>query len=31
MAERFARGGVAYAKDGKKYRVDDVEDGTVYC
>jgi hypothetical protein len=31
MAERFQRGGVAYAKDGRKYRVDDVEDGIVYC
>lgn len=31
MAERFQRGGAAYAKDGRKYRVDDVEDGIVYC
>ena len=31
MAERFQRGGVAYAKDGRKYRVDDIEDGIVYC
>lgn len=31
MAERFQRGGVAYAKDGRKYRVDDVEGGVVYC
>ena len=31
MAERFQRGGVAYAKDGRKYRVDEVEDGIVYC
>ena len=31
MAPRFSRGAVAYAKDGRSYRVDDVEDGIVYC
>src|SRR5882757_9844219 len=31
MAKEFARGETVYAKDGKKYRVDDVEDGIVYC
>ena len=31
MAERFQPGGVAYTKDGRKYRVEDVEDGIVYC
>jgi hypothetical protein len=31
MVERFAVGGVAYAKDGRKYRVDDIEGGIVYC
>jgi hypothetical protein len=31
MAERFQRGGVAYAKDGRKYRIDDIEDGIIYC
>ena len=31
MAQRFARGSTVYTKDGRKYRVDDVEDGIVYC
>lgn len=31
MAGRFRRGGMAYAKDGRSYTVDDVENGMVYC
>jgi hypothetical protein len=31
MAPRFHRGAVAYAKDGRTYVVDEVEDGVVYC
>jgi len=31
MAKRFTRGALAYAKDGRSYIVDVVEDGTVYC
>lgn len=31
MAGRFRRGGTAYAKDGRRYTVQDVEDGVVYC
>lgn len=31
MAPRFSRGAVAYAKDGRSYTVDEVEDGIVYC
>jgi hypothetical protein len=28
---RFRRGAAAYGKDGSRYEVEDVEDGTVYC
>ena len=31
MASRFRRGAAAYTKDGRKYVVDDVADGVVYC
>jgi hypothetical protein len=31
MATRFRRGSLAYAKDGRSYVVDTVEDGIVYC
>jgi hypothetical protein len=31
MPGRFRRGSYAYAKDGRKYVVEDVEDGIVYC
>jgi hypothetical protein len=31
MAARFHRGATAYAKDGRSYVVDDVDDGIVYC
>lgn len=31
MAPRFRRGAAAYAKDGRTYVVDEVEDGIVYC
>src|SRR4051812_47441188 len=31
MAKRFSRGDVAYSRDGRSYRVDDVEDDIVYC
>lgn len=31
MAGRFRRGGVAYAKDGRRYTVDDIDGGVVYC
>ena len=31
MVERFRVGGHAYAKDGRKYRIDEVEDGIVSC
>lgn len=31
MTVRFHPGAAAYAKDGKRYTVEDVEDGMVYC
>ncbi|HVJ54594.1 MAG TPA: hypothetical protein VM689_19190 [Aliidongia sp.] len=31
MAPEFRRGSTVYAKDGRSYRVDDVEGGIVYC
>jgi hypothetical protein len=31
MPPRFSPGAAAYAKDGRRYIVDEVEDGTVYC
>ncbi len=31
MPGRFPRGSIAYAKDGRKYYVEEVADGTVYC
>lgn len=31
MASRFRRGALAYAKDGRSYTVESVEDGVVYC
>lgn len=31
MAAKFRPGAIAYAKDGRSYTVDAVEDGTVYC
>lgn len=31
MAARFRRGGTAYAHDGRRYTVDDVDGGIVYC
>jgi hypothetical protein len=31
MASRFRRGALAYAKDGRSYTVQSVEDGMVYC
>jgi hypothetical protein len=31
MASRFRRGALAYAKDGRVYTVETVEDGVVYC
>jgi len=31
MTQRFKRGGLAYAKDGKTYTVDEVDGGIVYC
>jgi hypothetical protein len=31
MAVRFRRGATAYARDGRRYTVDEVEDGMVYC
>jgi len=31
MPGRFRRGGAVYAKDGRRYVVEDIEDGIVYC
>src|SRR5690348_12476370 len=31
MSPRFRRGGTVYAKDGRSYVVEAVEDGMVYC
>src|SRR4051812_13912504 len=31
MPARFQAGGAAYAKDGRRYVVEDVADGLVYC
>jgi hypothetical protein len=31
MSSRFRRGGAVYTKDGRRYTVDAVEDGIVYC
>ncbi len=31
MPPRFSEGAVAYAKDGRRYTVDEVADGLVYC
>ena len=31
MTERFSRGAVAHARDGRSYVVEEVEDGIVYC
>lgn len=31
MVERFSAGAVVYAKDGRRYVVDDLADGVVYC
>jgi hypothetical protein len=31
MPSKFRRGAAAYAKDGRRYVVEDIEDGIVYC
>ena len=31
MTDRFPPGAVAYAKDGRRYVVDEVADGLAYC